>query len=456
MKKIITILLLILSLQLSAQCWQKAEAGFYHTLGVKADGTLWAWGLNDVGQLGNGTNTNTFNPVQIGGENNWQSVAVGFNHSLAIKTDGTLWAWGRNETGQLGDGTAIDKNTPIQIGTAANWQSVTAGSNYSIAIKTDGTLWAWGANTLNGNLGDGTLINKNVPTQIGTDTNWQSVDAFTTHTVAVKTDGSLWTWGYNFNGQLGVGDYEDKHVPTRVGTSNSWATASAGDKFTIALRTSGTMYAFGRNSDGQLGDNSYAQHASPVQILSHVFESVAAGSNHAIGTKADGTMWAWGNDGLGQLGVASVSTDVGTPTQVGTGVEWQLISAGNFYSTGIKSTGGLYVWGSNNYGQLGFGDGTDTVRLTPSGVGCPTSLGVNDLVASTMVIFPNPVNNILNVTSDNAITSASIYNVLGQEVISKSLNANEGQIDVSGLHSGSYFVKVNANNSVKTFKVIKE
>ena len=131
----------------------------------------------------------------------WQSISCGVAHSMAIKVDGTLWAWGFNVLGQLGDGTTINKNIPTPIGTATNWQTVSAQRYYTMAIKTDGTLWAWGVNS-NGQLGDGTNINKNIPTQIGTATNWQKINSAGFHNLALKTDGTLWAWGLNGFGKV--------------------------------------------------------------------------------------------------------------------------------------------------------------------------------------------------------------------------------------------------------------
>ena len=137
---------LLLSPAIHSQCWKVVTAGDYHTLAIKPDGTLWAWGGNGNGQLGDGTNISKCSPVQIGSASDWETIVAGDYHALAIKTDGSLWAWGDNSYGQLGDDTQENKNSPVQIGTATDWKSVVAGSLHSLAIKTDGTLWAWGWN----------------------------------------------------------------------------------------------------------------------------------------------------------------------------------------------------------------------------------------------------------------------------------------------------------------------
>jgi alpha-tubulin suppressor-like RCC1 family protein len=171
--------------------FQQVAAGEWHKVAVKSDGTLWAWGSNGYGQLGDGTTAYSKpSPVQVGSAANWQAVAAGLGHTVALQRDGTLWAWGLNNFGQLGDGTTANKSSPVQVGSEANWQSVAAGKGHTAAVKRDGTLWAWGYN-YSGQLGDGTTNNRSSPVQVGSATNWQSVAAGAYHTVAVKSDGTL-------------------------------------------------------------------------------------------------------------------------------------------------------------------------------------------------------------------------------------------------------------------------
>ena len=199
--------------------WSSASAGALHTIAIKRDDTLytlWAWGYNASGRLGDGTTTNRTAPTQIGTATTWSSVSVGVYHTAAVKTDGTLWAWGYNELyGQLGDGTTTNRTAPTQIGTATTWSSVFSGEHHTAAIKTNGTLWAWGRNN-SGQLGDGTIISKTTPTQIGAETTWSSVSGGGWHTVARKSDGTLWAWGDNYYGQLGDGTTTDRTTPTKI------------------------------------------------------------------------------------------------------------------------------------------------------------------------------------------------------------------------------------------------
>ena len=223
-----------------------------HTVALRADGTLWAWGKNSNGQLGNGTETSTNTPQQIGTDTNWQAVSAGWNHTVALRTEGTLWAWGYNGSGQLGNGTYGGINTPQRVGGDTNWQAIAAGEAHTVALHTDGTLWAWGRND-SGQLGNGTYTSTNTPQRSGIETNWQTIAAGDGHTVALRMDGTLWAWGHNRFGQLGNGNYTSTNTPQRIGTNAKWQAVAAGGQHTVALHTDGTLWAWGYNRDGQLG-----------------------------------------------------------------------------------------------------------------------------------------------------------------------------------------------------------
>jgi uncharacterized delta-60 repeat protein len=330
------------------------SAGAYHTVAVKADGTLWAWGGNDYGRLGDGTTTQRLVPVQIG--SGFAAVAAANSHSVAVKTDGTLWAWGYNGNGQLGDGTTTQRLVPVQVG--SGFVSVDAGGSHNLAVKADGTLWAWGNNS-NGQLGDGTTNQRLVPAQIGS--GFAVVAAANSHSVAVKTDGTLWAWGYNGNGRLGDGTTTQRLVPVQVGSG--FVSSDAGDSYTVAMKADGTVWAWGYNNNGQLGDGTITQRLAPVQIGSG-FAKVAAGSSHAVAVKPNGTVWAWGSNYNGQLGDGT-TTWVKAPVQIGTG--FATVAAGDSLTVAVKTNGNLWAWGYNYYGQLG--DGTTTSKNAPEQIG---------------------------------------------------------------------------------------
>jgi alpha-tubulin suppressor-like RCC1 family protein len=406
---------------LNASNWLSVSMGSNHGVGIKTDYTIWSWGVNSSGQLGDGTTTSTSFPAQIGTGTDWSKVSCGQNHTIAIKTDGTLWAWGGNSVGQLGDNNSpFGKSSPVQIGTLTNWSSVSAGSNNSLAIKSDGTLWAWGSNT-NGRLGittpvlpikldsganwstaglsshsmvvktDGTLwgwglnsngqlglndtINRSSPVQIGTDTNWSTVAANSGFTLAIKTDGTLWSWGQNSNGQLGqtISTGINRSSPVQVGTLTNWSKISIGPNFATSIKTDGTLWVWGSNGNAQLGLNNFTQHSSPVQVGTDTnWSSISAGGNaFCVAIKTDGTLWSWGNNTNAELGQNNTISR-SSPVQIGTDVNWSRISAGASVTLAIKTDGTLWGWGANAaYSQIG--DGTSTTRSSPVQVGTLTN-----------------------------------------------------------------------------------
>ena len=249
MKKILLITLLITTFSSNAQCWKTVAVGEKHSLGIQTDGTLWGWGFNgDSGIVGNGTTYDVLSPVQIGTANDWKEISAGVAHSFAVKQSGTLWAWGVNDFGKLGTGNTISSSTPVQIDTS-NWKLVKAAWSHSVGIKSDGTLWAWGNNE-KANLGDGTFVNKLVPTQISNSTNWKTINCNLNRNIAIKEDGTLWVWGFNSPalGVTGMGsNVTHITVPTQVGTDTDWDSAVAGTGHYLALKTDHSLWAWGAN-----------------------------------------------------------------------------------------------------------------------------------------------------------------------------------------------------------------
>ena len=254
---------------------------------------LMVWGNNNNGKLGDNTTTNKSSPVQtIAYGNNWKQVSCGGVTTIAaaIKTDGTLWCWGFNGNGQLGDNTVTNKSSPVQtVGFATNWKQVSCGSglvaqSHTAAIKTDGTLWAWGRNS-NGQLGDNTITNKSSPVQTVTfGTNWKQVSCGTSFTAATKTDGTLWLWGLGTSGQLGNDAATSRSSPVQtISFGSNWKQVACGDNHTAAIKQDGTLWLWGDNSYGNLGDNTTIKKSSPVQTVAGgtTWMQVAMGFGHA-------------------------------------------------------------------------------------------------------------------------------------------------------------------------------
>ena len=329
---------------------------------------LWLWGNNSFGQLGDNTIANKSSPVQtIAGGTNWKQVSAGVSQTVAIKTDGTLWSWGNNALGQLGDNTVFNKSSPVQTITGGtNWKQVACGYRHTAAIKTDGTLWSWGLN-IYGQLGDNTVVMKSSPVQTITGgTNWKQVSTGGHHTAAIKTDGTLWSWGFNIYGQLGDNTVVMKSSPVQtVAGGTNWKQVSTGGYHTAAIKTDGTIWTWGNNSYGHLGDNTVVMKSSPVQTIAGGtnWKQVSAGVSQTVAIKTDGTLWTWGNNSYGHLGDNTL-TQRSSPVQtIAGGTNWKQVACGYRHTAAIKTDGTLWSWGFNNYGALG--DNTLTYRSSP-------------------------------------------------------------------------------------------
>ncbi len=322
----------------------QVSAGASHTVAVMSDGTLWTWGLNSSGQLGNGSLINASSPVQIG--TGFAKVSAGSGHTVAVKTDGTLWAWGLNSSGQLGNGSLTNASIPVQIGTG--FAQAAAGRNHTVAVKPDGALWAWGDNTL-GQLGNATTTSTNSPVQIGA--GFAQVAAVSDYTVAVKSDNTLWAWGDNALGQLGNGTTTRANSPVQIGTG--FTSVAAGDGHAFAIKSDRTLWAWGFNGFGQFSNGTTTSSNSPVQVgTGFSFAQVSAGTSHSASITSDGKLWTSGFNGFGQLGNGTTTSE-SSAILIGTG--FSQVSAGSFHTVAIKSDGTMWAWGRNVTGQLGNG-----------------------------------------------------------------------------------------------------
>lgn len=465
MNKTITLLAILFCMNLSAQCWEKLSAGNSHTAGIKTDGTLWVWGGNTFGQLGDGTFVRKNTPKQVGAANNWVEVTAGYNQTFAIKSDGTLWGWGDNEFYQLGDGTTTIRNVPTQIGTATNWVKVAVGFNHAIAKKSNGTIWGWGAN-ISGEVGTGSQQPHPTPIQIGTATNWKTIECGQGHTLATKTNGTLWAWGINGYGRLGDGTTTDRETPVQIGTATNWVDAAGGNYHSIGLKSDGSIWCWGYDSTGQIGDGTPSvNRLTPVRVgADNMWNEIAAGASHTLAIGVSGDLWAWGSNSASQL---TGALDEYAPYRVGFSQYWKKVAAGAGHTVAITEPivlengewvtqlGVLKVFGGNSSGQLG--DGTYTRRDVVTTIACPTSvvLANEDFESQDAAsVYPNPVRDVLNVSSESKINQVTVYDVLGQQVLRQDIGSREAGIDVSGLEAGTYFIRIDATQQ-RTLKIIK-
>jgi len=341
---------------------------------------LFAWGAAGSGALGLNDLVNRSSPTQVGALTDWELISDG----VAIKSDGTLWAWGDNNDGQLGlNDYDVNRSSPTQVGSLTNWKYVHKSYQECFAIKSDGTLWAWGINNKNtaglypthSALGLGDLIHRSSPTQVGSDTNWKIVSFNSPQGAAIKTNGTLYTWGtsvYNSGqyGLLGLGvSNSDSSTPVQVGTLTNWKNISVGDLCNLALKNDGTIWSWGTNSFGQLGLGDWIHRSSPTQIGSDTdWRQVISGNAQSVAIKRNGTLWSWGTNSFGQLG-HNDTLNRSTPVQVGLLANWKTVTLKKAFSLtlGIRFDGTLWSWGRETSGQLGLGDSNH--RSSPTQIG---------------------------------------------------------------------------------------
>ncbi len=360
----------------------QVSIGYYHSIALKTDGTVWTWGYNGYGELGSGNTTDRSTPFSVAGLTNILAVSAGNYHTLALKGDGTVWAWGANGNGQLGDGTTVQRTAPVQVINLTNVIAIEAGlNNFSLALKSDGTVWGWGYNA-DGELGDGTTTGRTSPVQVLNLSGVAQIAAGQYHGLARKSDGTVWAWGYGAYGQLGNGATTSQSTIVRVGSLASATSIAAGNLHSLAVQSDGTVWAWGADANGQLGDGTTTNKSAPEQIGASVtgfssFSRVAAGGNFSMALQANGATWAWGDNTQGELGNGSTTSSLTPVTQSacpapppandGLGVSaftsHLSASVANKFTLFVKSDGTVWGSGENSNGQVG--DGTEIDRSSP-------------------------------------------------------------------------------------------
>ena len=330
--------------------WKTIGISTLHAfIAIDSSNKLWGWGENGYGQLGLGDIADRVSPVQIGSSTNWSTISVTavYGSTFAIDTSGYLWSWGINNVGQLGSGVTTSRSSPVKVGALTDWNKIVSGYEHTLAIKTDGTLWSWGYNNY-GQLGLSDITNRSSPVKIGSSTNWNKIySGGESVSFAIDNSGYMWSWGYNGSGELGLGDRTNRSSPVKVGSLTDWNSVSIGGynsttprNFVLATKTDGTLWSWGYNISGQLGSGVTTSVSSPVKVGTLTnWNSVCTGQAHSLAIKTDGTLWAWGENSNGQLGLGDM-TDRLSPVKIGSLTNWTKI----YTNSGNLSYGVLNVY----------------------------------------------------------------------------------------------------------------
>lgn len=438
-------------------------------LAVLTDGTLWSWGANDQGVLGLGLpydpNLVSLPFTQVGTDNDWTTKIRFFGaYVLAIKNDGSLWGWGSNTQGQIGNGTFGNGNivTAPQLISIDEWIDVATGQAHSIGIKSDGSLWSWGKND-NHQLGlgsSGPTGPQPNPTRVGTANDWVKVFCTLESSLAIKTDGTLWVWGafagHSFDHQV------DWSVPVQIGTDTDWEYVSGTFHFCMAIKSDGTLWAWGPNPNsnypGHYGngypDTNIYQNG-PIQVGNDSdWQKVQASTSSVTALKADGTVWVWGYNHQGILGLGD-SVNRFTPQQIGNENNWIDISAdkGNRLKYAKNQSGEFYRWGA--YFQDW--DNPNVIIPTPVLFGEPCELNTEIYPGRKFTVYPNPAESDITVLmGDVGLYKAVLYNSLGQPVFENHFEQEAFTIDMSRYGSGVYFLIVANGENLQQFKIVRK
>lgn len=461
MKTKFHLLFLIINFFTFYKCYSQNISTGLHSLFVCNDSTVRAWGPNDYGQLGYSTFDTTScycknYPVEVIGLTSVVNVAASSMHSLALKADGTVWAWGANYKGQLGLGDIISRSIPVQLSSFSGITKIACSSESSLALKNDSTVWAWGRNDYY-QLGDGTNIDRYSPVKVVDLTGVIDIASGELYSLALKSDGSVWAWGRNNLGNLGNGTYTDSSFPVQViglsGVKNLVAGASS-----MVLKNDSTVWAWGHNSWGTIGNNSIVNSDIPIQtfFLSSITQ-IAAKGGHCFAVKSDGTLWAWGLNNYYQLGDTAFNSSEYQPKQIAGFNDVKYLATGGWNSIAVKNDGTVWSWGKNEEGVLGLGFYFDPY-IYPF-VKIPTELfdpcsplnSISEIQnADKIKLYPNPATNIVTIEGEN-ISSVMIFDINGKVIV----ESTQKQIDISALSKGVYSVVVISKNNRSVKKLVK-
>lgn len=245
--KILVLSFFFFTLITFGQCFTAVSAGYNHVAGIKPNGTIWVWGWGNWGQQGNTNDFDEYLPLQLTNTSNWQSIKSSQFNTFGIKTNGTLWGCGGNLYGGMGIGSTLNHiSVMTQISTATNWKEIVGGNYTTIALKTDNSLWGWGQND-NYQMGNNTCCaNQLTPIQIGTATDWKTIGvSYTRCSLAIKNNGTIWGWGSNSSGFLGDSSVTERTVPTQLNPATDWDKMSVGFEHILALKTNATLWSWG-------------------------------------------------------------------------------------------------------------------------------------------------------------------------------------------------------------------
>lgn len=463
--------------------WKYVNTGDATTYAVRNDGSLWAWGWNELGQAANGISERSAVPTLTNAQFSWKKVAGGKAYAFFLAEDGSLWAAGSAESGVQGTGDGLPHKVLTRIGTDNDWADVTCSRfwGYSaFGIKTDGTLWGWGQNS-SGQLGLGNIISQTTPAQVGTDSDWKQVSTGASSVIAIKNDGSLWGWGGNMSGEL-FGYTGSQYSPVRLGEANDWSYVCMIDYRAYAVKKDGTLWAWGDNSTNLLGLNSSLDEdgyvsestiAEPTQVTAITDKvlsisgcentlSVSTGTDEVInkvwmfGYNTDGALGDGNGKGNGNTGIPFAATPVNPSLK--SSLTMSCVASGQNYTVVLTTDGDIWGWGCNRGGQLGdetlYDQLQTAYRLKPTLINCPqdqVETSISDAVSENTQISIQGSE--VSLQTEGRLTSAVIYNMQGAAVMI--LSASENNWNISSLAKGTYIAKFIVDGKVYTSKFLK-